>query len=59
MDKATENDKEEIGKLTNWLDNRVNGTTGNWTRATQGGADITATSLNHNDIIFALPKNNQ
>ena len=29
MDKATENDKEEIGKLTNWLDNRVNGTTGN------------------------------
>ena len=28
MDKATENDKEEIGKLTNWLDNQVNGTTG-------------------------------
>ena len=28
MDKATENDREEIGKLTNWLDNQVNGTTG-------------------------------
>ena len=28
MDKATENDREEIGKLTNWLDNQINGTTG-------------------------------
>ena len=28
MDKATENDQKQIGELTNWLDNQVNGTTG-------------------------------
>ena len=28
MDKATENDQKEINELTNWLDNQVNGTTG-------------------------------
>ena len=28
MDKATENDQKEIGELTNWIDNQVNGTTG-------------------------------
>ena len=28
MDKAKENDEKQIGELTNWLDNQVNGTTG-------------------------------
>ena len=28
MNKATENDQKQIGELTNWLDNQVNGTTG-------------------------------
>ena len=28
MDKATENDQKQIGELTNWIDNQVNGTTG-------------------------------
>ena len=28
MDEATENDQKQIGELTNWLDNQVNGTTG-------------------------------
>ena len=39
MDKATENDREEIGKLTNWLDNQINGTTG----GTTGGDDTSTT----------------
>ena len=28
MNKATENDQKQIGELTNWIDNQVNGTTG-------------------------------
>ena len=28
MDQATQNDQKQIGELTNWLDNQVNGTTG-------------------------------
>ena len=28
MDKAKENDEKQIGELTNWIDNQVNGTTG-------------------------------
>ena len=28
MNKATENDQKEISELTNWIDNQVNGTTG-------------------------------
>ena len=40
MDKATENDREEIGKLTNWIDNQVNGTTGG---SATGGDDTSTT----------------
>ena len=40
MDKATENDQKQIGELTNWIDNQVNGTTGG---STNGGDDTSTT----------------
>ena len=39
MTKAKENDEKQIGELTNWLDNQVNGTTG----GTTGGDDTSTT----------------
>ena len=41
MDKAKENDEKQIGELTNWLDNQVNGTTGG---GTTGGDDNPSTT---------------
>ena len=41
MDKAKENDEKQIGELTNWLDNQVNGTTGG---GTTGGDDNQSTT---------------
>ena len=40
MTKAKENDEKQIGELTNWLDNQVNGTTGG---STTGGDDTSTT----------------
>ena len=40
MSEATENDQKEIGELTNWLNNQVNGTTGG---STTGGDDTSTT----------------
>ena len=40
MDKATENDQKQIGELTDWIDNQVNGTTG---ESTTGGDDTSTT----------------
>ena len=40
MDKATENDQKQIGELTDWIDNQVNGTTGG---STTGGDDTSTT----------------
>ena len=42
MDRAKENDEKEIGQLTNWIDNQVNGTTGG---NTTGGNDNPTTTL--------------
>ena len=46
MNKATENDQKQIGELTNWIDNQVNGTTGgNETGGnTTGGDDNPSTT---------------
>ena len=41
MDKAAENDQKQIGELTNWIDNQVNGTTEG---STTGGDDTSTTS---------------
>jgi len=41
MTKAKENDEKQIGELTNWLDNQVNGTTGG---GTTGGDDNQSTT---------------
>ena len=41
MTKAKENDEKQIGELTNWLDNQVNGTTGG---GTTGGDDNPSTT---------------
>lgn len=35
------------------IEYQVNGTSGTWIKATEPKADITATGLNHNDIIYA------
>ena len=40
MDKAAENDQKQIGELTDWIDNQVNGTTGG---GTTGGDDTSTT----------------
>ena len=40
MDKATENDRKQIGELTDWIENQVNGTTGG---GTTGGDDTSTT----------------
>ena len=40
MDKASENDQKQIGELTDWIDNQVNGTTGG---GTTGGDDTSTT----------------
>ena len=45
MDKATENEQKEIGELTNWIDNQVNGTTGG---NTTSGDTYTVTFCDYN-----------
>ena len=48
MDQATQNDQKQIGKLTNWLDKQVNGTTGGDDTLTEKPL-ITDSSLTSND----------
>ena len=48
MTKAKENDEKQIGELTNWLDNQINGTTGGDDTPTEKPL-ITDSSLTSND----------
>ena len=51
MDKATENDQKQIGELTNWIDNQVNGTTGENASCTT--IDGNRDGLHyHNDVVY-------
>ena len=48
MDKATENDQKQIGELTNWIDNQVNGTTGDNNTTTNKLSALVGTVVDKN-----------
>ena len=52
-----ENGKAKVDITTNkqeyYIEYQVNSFTGNWTKASEKGAQITVENLNHNDIVYA------